>query len=90
MGKWPEKCPTGIKLPSWIYYNNKCRDFPGGPVVKTLPFNARGAGLIPGLGAKIPHALGPKSQKTYNRSNIVANSIKTLKTWSTSKKSLKK
>ena len=32
------------------------RDFPGGPVVKTSPSNARGAGLIPGLGAKFPHA----------------------------------
>ena len=38
------------------------RDFPGSPVVKNLPFNAKGAGLIPGQGAKIPHALGPKNQ----------------------------
>ena len=28
------------------------RDFPGGPVVKTSPFNA----AIPGPGPKIPHA----------------------------------
>ena len=28
-------------------------DFPSGPVVKPLPFNARGAGSIPGWGAKI-------------------------------------
>ena len=34
------------------------RNFPGGPVVKTLPSNARGAGSIPGWGAKIPQ--GPK------------------------------
>ena len=39
-------------------------DFPGGPVVKTLPSNAGGAGSIPGRGAKIPHASGPKNQKT--------------------------
>ena len=34
----------------------KIRDFPGGPVVKTLSFNAGGEGSIPGQGAKIPHA----------------------------------
>ena len=37
-------------------------DFPGSPVVKTSPSNAGGAGPIPGRGAKIPHALGPKNQ----------------------------
>ena len=37
-------------------------DFPGGPVVKTSPSNAGGVGSIPGWGAKIPHALGPKNQ----------------------------
>ena len=36
--------------------------FPGGPVVEILPSNARSAGLIPGWGAKIPHALQPKNQ----------------------------
>ena len=30
-------------------------DFPGGPAVKTSPFNAGGAGSILGQGAKIPH-----------------------------------
>ena len=30
--------------------------FPGGPVVKTLPSNAGGAGSIPGWGTKILHA----------------------------------
>ena len=37
-------------------------DFPGGPVVKTSPSNARDAGLIPGRRAKIPRALRPKKQ----------------------------
>ena len=37
------------------------RDFPGGPVVKTLPFNARDEGSIPGQGTKIPHATGQLS-----------------------------
>ena len=36
-------------------------DFPGGPVVKTLPSNAGGEGSIPGWGAKIPHASQPKN-----------------------------
>ena len=44
-------------------------DFPGGPVVKTLPSSAGGAGSIPGGGAKIPHASQPKThnvkQKQY-------------------------
>ena len=33
------------------------RDFPGGPVVKTLLSNAGGAGLIPGQGAKNTHTV---------------------------------
>ena len=36
-------------------------DFPGGPVVDTLPSSAGGAGSILGLGAKIPCALWPKN-----------------------------
>ena len=38
------------------------RDFPAAPVVKTLPSNSWGVGLIPGQGTKIPHASGPKKQ----------------------------
>ena len=34
------------------------KDFPDGPVVKTLPFNARDVGSIPGGRTKIPHAIG--------------------------------
>ena len=37
-------------------------DFVGGPVVETLTSNARGEGLIPGWGAKLPHASWPKKQ----------------------------
>ena len=36
--------------------------FPGGPGVKTSPFNARSAGSITGWGAKIPYASRPKNQ----------------------------
>ena len=37
-------------------------DFPGGPVVKTLPSNAEGVGSIPGQGIKIPHASWSENQ----------------------------
>ena len=43
-------------------FKRKGRDFPGGPVVKTLPSSAGREGLITGQGAKIPHVLWPKSQ----------------------------
>ena len=48
--------------------------FPGGPVVKTLPFNAQGVGSIPGWEAKILQALRPKHQSIkqkqyYNKFN---------------------
>ena len=32
-------------------------DFPGGPVVKNPPCNARDVGLIPSQGTKIPHTM---------------------------------
>ena len=59
-------------------------NFLGSPGVKTLPSNAGNTSLIPGQGAKIPHALGPKNQnikknKNKTRSNIVTKSIKTFK-----------
>ena len=41
-----------------------------------LPFPMQG--WTPNLGAKIPDASGPKNQKV-DRSNIVTNSMKTLK-----------
>ena len=39
------------------------RDFCGNPVAKTSFCNAKSASLIPGWGAKIPHALWPKKNK---------------------------
>ena len=50
--------------------------FPGGPLVKTLPCSARGWGLNPGQGVKIPHASWPKNQNINNRINIVTKSIR--------------
>ena len=40
---------------------DQVRDFPGGPVVKNLPANAGDTGSSPGLGTKIPHAVGQLS-----------------------------
>ena len=42
-------------------------DFPGSPVVRLCPSNARGTGSIPGWGTKIPHPVQPKKKKkNYN------------------------
>ena len=57
-------------------------DFPGGPVVEILPFNAGVVDSILDLGAKISHSLQPKNINNNNnnekkpRSNIVENSIR--------------
>ena len=51
----------------------------GCPMVKILPSKAGGVSLIPGRGAKIPPASEPKDQNINSGSNIVTNSVKTLK-----------
>ena len=56
-------------------------------MVGTSPSNAGGVGSVPGQGADIPHASGPKTQ---NICNIVTNSIKTLKIVHVKKKKIKK
>ena len=45
-----------------ISNKSETRDVPGGPGVKTSPSPARGVGLIPSQGARIPHASWPKNQ----------------------------
>ena len=37
---------------------SQTRDFPGGPMVANPPPKAGDTGLTPGLGAKLPHAVG--------------------------------
>ena len=49
------------------------RDFPGGPVVKTLPSCASGEDLIPGWGVKILHALGSKTQNIKKKQEQYCN-----------------
>ena len=43
------------------------RNLPGGPVVKILPSNARGVGLIPGPRTKVPHAMGYNQKLKQNQ-----------------------
>ena len=54
-------------------------NFSDGLMFKTSPSNSRGVGLILAQGAKIPHASRPKRPHVKIRSDIVTNSIKTLK-----------
>ena len=58
-------------------------------MVKILPSNAGVVDSNPGSGARVPHALWPKNQNIKHRSNIVMNSIRTLK-MAYIKKTLKK
>ena len=60
--------------------NNLCRDIPLIPMVKISPSKAGGAFLIlvRELRSHLPQ--GKKKKNIKKRSNIVANSIKTLKT----------
>ena len=37
------------------------RDYPSGPMIKNPPCNAGDVGSIPGLGTKMPHAMGQLS-----------------------------
>ena len=60
-----------------------CGGFPRAPGAETSPSSAEDAGSIPGQRTKSPHATQhppPKEKKTKHKSNIVANSIKILKT----------
>ena len=55
--------------------NRAQRDLLGGPVVKTLPSNAGGAGLIPGWGTKIPHASKVKKKKRKKQDTATSLTI---------------
>ena len=60
-------------------------------MVKTLLSNAGGVGSIPGLGAMIPHASGPKKSQNIKQNQYCIKSIKALKNGPHKKKrSLKK
>ena len=44
------------------------REFPGGPVVKTLCFRCRGTGSIPGQGTEIPQTV--QDTHTHTHTNV--------------------
>ena len=72
-------CGPGVGEPTGHKHKHAWRggegmDCPDGPVVKALPSNARGQGLIPGRGTKI-HMPPGRKPKHKNRNNIVTNSI---------------
>ena len=48
-------------------------DFPGGPVVRNLPCNARDRGLIPGQGTKILHAVEQLNLRATSRKPVHGN-----------------
>ena len=61
----PEHCLRMVSfMVCELHLNLKiyCRDFHGCPVVKTLPSNARGVGLIPGQGAMVPGLVDKNSK----------------------------
>ena len=55
----------------------KAQDFPGSPMVKTLPSTPGGMGSIPGQGTKVPSAMGCgqklKKKKLRKRLKIFKN-----------------
>ena len=62
-------------------------DFPGSPVVKTLPSNAGGVGSIPGQGAKITHASQPEKPKNIKQKQYCNKFSKDFKNGPHQKKS---
>ena len=50
--------------------NDQRQDLPDGPVVKTSPSTAGGAGSIPGQETKIPHASWPKNQSNKTEATL--------------------
>ena len=51
----PRQVPQSMAFPRQEQWSG---GFPGGPVVKNPPSNARDTGSIPGQGSKIPRAIG--------------------------------
>ena len=66
MRKWPKQ----LHIYFLILKANTFQDFPGGPVVKTSPSSAGGAGSIPGQGAKIPQTSQLK-KKTKHKTEAI-------------------
>lgn len=55
------------------FKNPFLKDFPSGPVVMNMPYNAGDTSLIPGKGTKIPHAAGQLSPSSATRESMCCN-----------------
>ena len=55
---------------------SQIRDFPGGPVVANPPPSAGDRGLIPGMGTKLPHAVGQVHLRATTRESPHATHTK--------------
>ena len=69
----------------FIPLTRESRDFSGGPGVKTLPSRVGDTVFI---SERLRSHVPQDQKKKRNRSNVVTNSIKTFKKWSTLKKNL--
>ena len=97
--KWQQKVvarthPQNILKPSLFIqgkHHTKAQSegFPHSPLVKNLLSNAEAVGLIPGQGAKIPHALWTKNIKEKKKKKQYCNKFKRIFKWFTSNKRLK-
>ena len=74
-----------LRLPATTLEGKLMGDFPGGPVVKNPPSNARDMGLIPGQGTKIPYASEQLSPHTTTRESTCSNYriLQNLEPWNT-------
>ena len=57
-GALPTTAPPDLQVRAVFALKTYCGDFPGGPVVKTLPSNTGDVGLKPDQRTEIPHATG--------------------------------
>ena len=55
----------------WLKEKRERRDFPGGPMVKTLLLNASGVGSIPGGEAKFPHPTCLMAKKPKHKTETI-------------------
>ena len=68
----------GAVKPAPIRYLKLSRDFPGGPVAKTLGFHCRGPGLIPGQETQILHAAWHSRKKKKKKISVIHQDGKLL------------
>ena len=57
----------------------QCKDFPGSPVIKTLPSNAGGMGLIPGQGKSFHMLQGMVKNLNNKYGCTIKNSLRPRK-----------